>query len=406
MRETEADRPTPGDEMDNVRLLFTSGTARGGTNFRTLILNGHPHVGMSIDPFIPLFRVYRDSLLKASGNADLLTSTTSGALDDYYFDSGKVRVMKAIQEADPDIPFDQSLWEELRTALASRMSLASLDLIPHVDRLRGDTFKEIFQNVTRLVASVRGSGLIWAGFNDNWCMEFFRPIARLLPEAKFMLHLRDPRSVVNSSEFAEPDPRKRPTVLSFARHLRKYLAFADALKADPILAGRLLVTRYEPFLDDLTDQTRQMTDFLSLDYAADMTDVGAFRKADGSAWGSDWRIYQRSGAVWREEMPREMAELTEFICGPEMGLHDYTTEIYDDARGLSAEAFLYARRNARDCLGWRTDFLEIEKTIGCELYRRRLLRSAGGVDGDEIERCFLFSAVYERLVASSQTDEP
>jgi hypothetical protein len=387
--------------MDGSRLLFTSGTARGGTNFRTLILNGHPNVGMAIDPFIPLFRTYRDSLLRASGHEDLLATTASGALDDYYFDTGKLRVMKAIQEADPDIAFDQSGWDGLKTALASRMSLGSMDLVPHIDELRGATFKEVFQNATQLVASMRGEGLAWAGFNDNWCAEFFRPIARLLPEAKFMLHLRDPRAVVNSSEFAEPDPRKRPTVLSFARHLRKYLALAHRLERDAEFAGRLLVTRYEPFLEDLAGQTNRMTDFLGLDYTPQMTDIDAFRKADGSAWESDAAIYRRSGGIWREEMPREMAELTEFICGPEMGLYGYRTEIYDDQRGLSPEALQYARQNARDCLGWRTDFPDIEHTIGCELYRRQLLSLHQELDGDEIERCFLFPDLFDRLLKSN-----
>ena len=92
--------------------------------------------------------------------------------------------------------------------------------------------------------------MAWAGFNDNWTVEFFPLLARLIPDAKFMLHLRDPRAVVNSSEFAEPDPAKRPTVISFARHLRKYLAFATALPSDPFLRDRLLLTWYESCVEN------------------------------------------------------------------------------------------------------------------------------------------------------------
>ena len=68
-----------------MKLLFTSGTARGGTNFRTLMLNNHSNIRMSLDPFIPLFRYYRDSLLKTHGSYDLIEKLKSSVLDDYYF---------------------------------------------------------------------------------------------------------------------------------------------------------------------------------------------------------------------------------------------------------------------------------------------------------------------------------
>jgi hypothetical protein len=102
-----------------MRLLFTSGTARGGTNFRTLILNNHPAVRLSLDPFIPLFRFFRDSLIRAHG--DGMAVPESGSLDDYYFSDEKLRVMRLLQSADPDIPFDLSQWGRLKAAIASKV---------------------------------------------------------------------------------------------------------------------------------------------------------------------------------------------------------------------------------------------------------------------------------------------
>ncbi|MGE0558423.1 MAG: sulfotransferase [Burkholderiales bacterium] len=382
------------------RLLFTSGTARGGTNFRTLILDGHPQIRMSLDPFIPLFRFYRDSLLASVGESGLLQRLESGVLDDYYFNDTKRRIMQLVQSADPDIPFDPGKWDQLRDAIASRMTLASVNLIPHLAKLPAPTFREVFNNTVSMVAEARGgTDLVWAGFNDNWAMEFFRPLAQLIPEAKFMLHLRDPRGVVHSSEFAEPDPRKRPTVVSFARHLRKYFAFASVLPNDPLMKGRLLVTGYEPFLENPESEVRRMTDFLGLDYVPDMIDVSRFRKADGSPWQSDWAIYKSSADIWRRECPEEMAELTEFICDPEMRMHGYKPELYDRKNGLSAKAFDFALRNSRECLGWRTDFREIEQTIGCEFFRKRILESGSELDDDTIGRCFLFADVLKQLKA-------
>ena len=380
-----------------MRLLFTSGTARGGTNFRTLMLNNHPRLRMSLDPFIPLFRFYRDSLLKHTGASELLTRAPSSVLDDYYFSVDKLAIMKAIQSADPDIPFDSSRWVELKAAIAGRMKLASVNLIEHLDKLPAPTFREIFYNTMKVIAATSDRDLIWTGFNDNWAMEFLPIVARLIPEAKFMLHLRDPRAVVNSSEFAEPDPAKRPTVLSFARHLRKYYAFAVALERDQRLEGRLLITRYEPFIENPEAEVRRMCAFLGVEFLPEMIEIERFRKADGKSWPSDWNVYRTSDGIWRKEMPREMAELTEFICDPEMRLHGYTPEIFDRNAGLSPAAFAYALRNSRDCLGWRTDFAEIERTLGGEFHRDHLLRGSAEASVAEIERCFLFTDVFDRV---------
>jgi len=356
-----------------MRFLFTAGTARGGTNYRTLMLNGHPQIRMSIDPFIPLFRFYRDSLLKSVGQDHLLTLISSSVLDDYYFSDVKLKIMKEIQNANPDIPFDMSYWDELKSSIASRMTLASSDLIQYLGKLPAPSFREVFYNTMKVVTADSDSDLIWAGFNDNWTMEFFPLVAKLIPDAKFMLHLRDPRAVVHSSEFAEPDPAKHPTVLTFARHLRKYYAFATMLPNHPDLEDRILITCYEESVKDPEAAIREMTDFLDVDYYPEMIEVERFRKADGSRWPSDQSVYRSSANIWRDEMPKEMAELTEFICDPEMRLHGYQPEIYDPSVGLSDAAFRFAVKNARECQGWRTDFPEIEQTLGSELYRKRML---------------------------------
>lgn len=380
-----------------MKMLFTAGTARGGTNYRTLILNNHPQIQMSIDPFIPLFRFYRDSLLKVSGSGLV---APSGVLDDYYFSNEKLKIMEALQNADPDIPFDMSCWKTLKDEIASRMTLASMNLIPFLDMLPAPTFRETFYNTLKVISASRGgddASIMWTGFNDNWTVEFFPLIAQLIPEAKFMLHLRDPRAVIFSSEFAEPDPAKRPTILSFARHLRKYAAFAATLPQNVHLRDKLMVTRYEPFIQNPEAETRRMTDFLGVDYHSEMIDIESFRKADGRAWPSDRAIYQTSDNIWRKDMPQDMAELTEFICDPDMRLHGYHPEIYNLKEGLSRSAFEYAIRNARECLGWRTDFPEVEKTIGCEFYRKQMLQTESKYSEDEIKRCFLFHEVFEQV---------
>jgi len=381
-----------------MRLIYTAGTARGGTNYRTLMFNNHSRIRMSLDPFIPLFRFYRDSLLKAAGVEHLLDRIPArNVLDDYYFSDDKLKIMKTIQEQDPDIAFDMSQWPKLKDDLAGRMKLASVNLIPHLDLLPAATFREVFNNAMRLIAKTSEKDLLWVGFNDNWTMEFFPLIAHLMPDAKFMLHLRDPRAVVASSEFAEPDPSKHPPVMTFARHLRKYYSFANYLKNHEKLSGKLLVTYYEPFIHDPEAEIKRVVEFLGVEYEDVMLDTEKFVKADGSPWPSNWNDYKISSNSWCKESPPEMIELTEFICDPEMRLHQYQPEIYNQKTGVSDSALDYAARNFRECKGWRTDFPEIEKTLGSELYRKKLLTAINKPSNYEIERCFLFVDTYNQL---------
>jgi hypothetical protein len=381
-----------------MKLLYTAGTARGGTNLRTLVLNNHPGMRMALDPFIPLFRFYRDSLLREAGREDLV-AVAGLVLDDYYFSNTKRDVLQTVQRADPDIPFDMSAWPELATAIARRMELASADLIPHLGRLPAPTFREVFHNTLEVIAATADGVLEWVGFNDNWTAEFMPLVTRLIPDARCMIHLRDPRGVVHSSEYAEPDAAKHPTVASLARHLRKHMAFTLRFCSDPWMRERLLVTRYESFLDDPAGEARRMTDFLGVAFDPDMIDVRRFRRADGTSWHSDWTIYARSGSVWRDQLPRPVAELTEFICDPEMRLFGYKPEVFDPERGVSDAAFRFAVDNSTSCRGWRTDFPELERTLGSELYRKRLLATPDLASAVDVERCFLFPEVLSHVTA-------
>ena len=380
-----------------MNLLYTAGTARGGTNYRTLLLNNHSEISMSIDPFIPLFHFYKKSLIIHSGAKNLLKNSYSNVIDDYYFDKNKLAVMKFIQEANPDIPFDLSKVEELKIKMISRMSLASENLIPHIDKIFAPTFKKVFDNIKNLLASLTKKRLKWVGFNDNWTLEFFPLIAKLFPKAKFIIHLRDPRAVIYSSEFAEPDPSKRPTILSFSRHLRKYMAFTVFFKNLDLFKNRLLITSYEPFISNPENEIKKVLEFLELKFESQITDIGLFKKANGGSWPTSNEIYKTSSYIWEKEMPKEMAELTEFICSPDMEFFGYYPKYYDKSLGLSENAYQYALKNFNTCIGWRTDFNEFSKTIGSEFNRKRILTSSYTFSKDEIEENFLFLQMYKTI---------
>ena len=81
--------------------LFASGTARGGTNLMTMMLSVHPQISLSQDPYIPLFRSFRNAIVSASADAGLLEGfDPEGPLDEYYYFDQKLAVMRMVQDAD------------------------------------------------------------------------------------------------------------------------------------------------------------------------------------------------------------------------------------------------------------------------------------------------------------------
>lgn len=380
--------------------LFTSGTARGGTNLRAQMLSINKDVRLASDPFLPIFREFRNAIIAHSGDKEVNAALDPNSpLDDYYFSSLKIKIMKVVQEANLSIPFPTERWGEVQKLLLKRTSLASADLVPYLDFLVGPSFHDVFTNAVDIIKKVRGGDECkWVGFNDNWAVEFFAPIARSLPDARFMIHLRDPRGAIDGALHAESDPVKIPHVVSFAKHWRKYAAFILEYRKNPLFQERLLVTTYEPLILNPEKHVREMSDFLGVEFDQSMLNIDMFRTATGQKWPVTWDIYQESIDVWKNRLPEHVIEVIEFVCDPEMRLFGYSPLKYRPGSRLSYDAIEFVLKDSRECVGWRTDFNQAERDIGLELFRKDLAYlSKAEVDEELIERCFLFREVYDHV---------
>ena len=127
-------------------------------------------------------------------------------------------------------------------------------------------------------------------------------IARLLPDARFVLIHRDGRDVALSLSkvpWSPSDP-----VVNFGIW-RQAVAHQRRLLADP--PAPVLTVRYEDLASSPRDQVRRLTDFLEIDY--DDSLLVPREDADGiPEWEMDWKaravepIRQDRIAVWRREL--------------------------------------------------------------------------------------------------------
>lgn len=380
--------------------LFTSGTARGGTNLRAQMLSVHRDICLASDPFLPLFRELRNTIIEHTQDTEVKAALDRNSpLDDYYFSPVKLRMMKYVQESDLDLSFDNERWTALEQSLVKRTSLASADLVPYLKLLPGLSFREVFKHAVHIIKKARHAERCkWVGFNDNWSVEFFAPLARAFPDARFMIHVRDPRGAIDGALHAESDPLKIPHLISFAKHWRKYVAFMVQYCRNPLFEKRLLVTSYEPIVIKTEEHVKEMTDFLGVEFDAAMLDTANFRLATGDDWPVSWDIYQASIEMWKTRLPEYVIEVIEFICDPEMRLLGYSPVKYTPGSRLSDDAIAFILKDARECVGWRTDFRQAEKDIGVELFRKNLLNTREiEVEDEIIERCFLFRELYNSV---------
>lgn len=396
------------------RPLFIAGTARGGTNLAIMIASVHPEVSLSQDPYLALYKSLRNAAVAPHG---IVGFDLESPLDEYYYFDERMRVMKLVQQADLDLPFDQHELPALKAVLADRMRLSSPRLIPHLDHLSGRTYRELFERGLDIIARGRGTpDVTWLGFNDNWAAEFFAPLARAFPDARFLIVIRDVRAAVSSHiRMLQAKPKnplymyeKSPAMialpLSFIRCWRKQVAFARHYQDLPEVRDRLMVMTYEDLVREPERETRDLCAFLGIDYRPAMIETRNFVSPDGGPWlpnsnqdnVPDHGIFPDTIDRWKRSLSLDAIRLAELVAGPDLEWAGYTLNHPGNVAELAKGAYACHAQDHERCQGWRTDNHNPDIDVALELLRRACLT---GADPNPalIERCFLFPALYGAL---------
>lgn len=397
--------------------LFISGTARGGTNLLIMMLSVNAEVSLSQDPFLILFKSFKNAVLSHNG---FKPNDLREPLDEYYYFKEKIKKMRLLLESDLNLRFDSDI-EALKTAIANRMKFASPLLVPHLDQLKGSNYRELFDTAFEIVRLGRNEGdLKWLGFNDNWCSEFFGPLARTYKNAKFISIIRDVRAAIAShirlvdAVHTNPQYQKNQgdatmiaLTMSFARCWRKHVAFSYHYQMSKLLDGRMLVVRYEDLVKDPRKETKRMCDFLDIDYIDDMINTDRFIGQDGGKWlpNSNQENVPQNGIFtstvdrWKSTLSTDLLSLIELITGPDLEISGYDTLCSFNNKMVS-EAYARHKKEHINWIGggwgWRTDNYNPELDISFELLRRTTIGNKSN-DKELIELMFLFPEIINQL---------
>ena len=397
--------------------LFVAGTARGGTNLAIMMASAHPGVALVQDPFLAILK----SLRNAAVGAGVTAFDPGGPLDEYYYYPDKLDVMRTVQACRLDLPVPPPAIQAIQAQLIPRMKLSAPLLVPYVERIRGPSHKDLLDRGLETIAEAkRRTDAKWVGFNDNWAIEFFGPLARAYPRAKFVAIIRDVRSALAShlriveSQHRNPlyaypkDPSMVAMALSFIRCWRKHVAFAAHYQCDPAMAGRVHVMQYERLVASPEQEMQSLCRFLEIDYRPEMVDSSKLIAGDGNVWipnsnhqdAPQGGIYKDTVGKWRTTLPDAVKSLVGFVAGEDLALAGYEAEPRFRSGELPLEALDWHAHQVRTWpgggMGWRTDNDDPIVDFAFELMRRAVLGLAQPSD-NMIERMFLFPDVFESL---------
>lgn len=355
-----------------MKIVFTSGTARGGTNLRTYGLRAHPNISLSIDAILPLFKYYRYRVLNPD-SANLLTfpKNWNEPLPDIFFNNQALQDLQKIWATGENVNIIDRHWDFLLPEIQKRTKLASPQLVDEISGIVSNSFKQSIINYIEIIDMKSQKDNKIVGFNENWVSEFFPNLKKLFPEAKFIHYIRDPRSVLYSSEFHEPDFEKHPAVFSMVRHVRKNMSLAMYFSRLDIFAKNYLITKYEDCVVNLDQYFRNICDFLEINFAETMSDFLEYKSNEVRLNSVFWETFVASVNCWGEIADSPLINAVEWLSQYEMRNYDY--ELVNKTPMMTDKAESFLLMNMATSLGWSENKHDIQEQIKKEKARFQLL---------------------------------
>jgi len=274
-------------ELENIKLVFCTGSPKSGTTFLQMILNNHPEVSCPPEHYLYSF----------------LTNTLPKVFDNYNKSVEFIDKMTAKQGApvfnDADV-------------------------------------KEVGKFVIKLAAykGAKGKKVKWYGIKDDQLTEQngFNLLSQLFPEAKFIAIIRDPRSVVVSAwhfnirihpDFLESIGNNKEKWIEHGAKcwLRDTNNLINFFKKSP---SKVFLCRYEDLLLNPFENYKKIFEFLEVNtddnLIEEIIEKTSFKKfKDGK--------FFRKGKVdsWKEELTPLEIKTVEKVCGSLMNLLGYKT---------------------------------------------------------------------------------
>jgi len=389
------------------QLIFVTGMFRSGTTLLSVMLNAHPDVSCANDPYLPIFKTFRNAVERSVQGNKLDDSSRARPLDYYYFEPKQLELMEAIQNTGLDLKATDGDLEEIRSGVKSYAEEFSPKLADLSGRLTGSTFSEILKSAFELVHEAYGENATHTvGFKAAWTDEFVPHVLEAFPNAKVIQILRDPRAVC-ASKNARSD--KYPW-LFLTRHWRKLAACAWVYNnTQASWSDRYLLVKYEDIVALPEESALLIGSFLNTSSSDSFADTSRFKDEAGNKWTSNSSHFSNTkgfnvGSLerWKGILSEREATLVEYLCAPEMELHGYSPR-YDLKQDFPSDFILDPPVVSPDNLaGWIQPYSTqsireriVEMSLEAARFRLRYLDDL--VSKDLQKHMYLYPSVFNEV---------
>ncbi len=388
----------------NFKPLFVTGMFRSGTTLLAKILNAHPDIVLSSDPFLPFFKHLRDEIHREIENSKPIPP--QAPLDDYFASPDKLALYRAVQGATFDRAFSDSARPSLWPVIKQRAADFSHNLVARIDELQGNTYRELYLDMLRLNLEVYGRGdEIYSGHKEVWADEFAAVLQRDFSQQKCIHIIRDPRAMCASKNVADD---KYPW-LFLIRHWRKLSTIGWYNSKFGPAKERTLLIRYEDLTAKPEIACRLICEFLELEFTASMLNPDNHKDGDGTMWKNNTsyadqvslrKIENRSKDRWKTVLSDSEVELIEQLTFPMMDMFEYETVTRPTSSLPDHLLFDPPQVKREQLTPWIREHVKVDKVSTVlqmqeESLRLRLMEKADPDFDELLESIFFFEEFYK-----------
>jgi len=311
--------------MNNI---FITGMFRSGTTFMTKVLSAHPQLLVVSDPYIYFFKTYRNFLYEKNSAKNWHPDEP---MSDFFLDEN-FDVLEKIKLSDLSEPIPKKLKQKIRKDIEDWKIQQHPALCRRLDEVEGNTFAEFYDSLIKLLQIVYGNYEITKlGTKVGWSEEFIPALNRAFPEMKFLIMVRDIRSIIASQNSKKGFGSGKRPLLFYIRQWRKSVAFANIYtKLNDELKSKVYLIKYEDLITNTERTLRYICDFLNIDYYDEMLDPNKYKdEAFNKGWLPNTSFEPKSGIYntsidkWKSTLLPKEIQMTETLSAPEMNMMDY-----------------------------------------------------------------------------------
>jgi len=360
------------------KYIFGASLPRSGTKLYTYALSSNKKIMMASNPNIELFKFLKKENSEIFKKRKKLKNLkTNYMMEDYYGSYKKSDMLQHILKSNLDIKFKESI-KEFQNKSYTRSMLEVKDLSPHMKKISGKTFKELFENQIKIIKKRSKNNPQWLGFSESWVIEFFPAIARSFPDAKFLINIRDPRATIYANQNVR-HKSKIAQILSYSRHFRKQIALASSYLKSKHLKNRIHIFTYESLVFEPKKTIKNICKFLDVKFDSKSTqykNIYDFQNKENFKGASISLIPlsnfdKKRTYFWKQNIDDNILKYIEFLCYHELKTCGY--KLFNNLETLLTKNKKKIKESFKKDLlkkvNWRSDSGNAKKEIEFEFSR-------------------------------------